>query len=364
VFVDLQIEDDRHRPVAHELDLHPRAEDARFIVNAEVAERSAAASFPPPLPAELQIAYPMQGRPQLGSLLLRDGVVSLEQLEECLLEKEANGGRLDEILLRHGFATGAQVAQVLAEQHGLEYLELGKIDVYPAATSLLPEKLARRLAALPIAFADDDVVLIAVSDPTDVIASDDLRLALGLQIRLAVVAADDLQRALDRSYRTSVLVEATDVEEEPDTPSEDVRDGTTSAPAIKLANQIIAKASEDGASDIHFEPQLHSMVVRARIDGVLRRVADVPKVLQPAVTSRLKVMGELDIADRRIPQDGRMSIRYGGAPIDLRVAVLPTTYGEQVVLRVLHRASGRLTLSDLGMSAEAEATFTRAVKQP
>ncbi len=173
-----------------------------------------AASFPPPLPEELQIAYPIQGRPQLGSLLLRDGVVSLEQLEECLLEKEANGGRLGEILLRHGFATGAQVAQVLAEQHGLEY------------------------------------------------------------------------------YRTSVLVHVADVEEKPDTPTEDVRDGTTSGPAIKLANQIIAKAIEDGASDIHFEPQLHSMVVRARIDGVMRRVADVPKVLQPAVTSRLKIMGE------------------------------------------------------------------------
>lgn len=324
-----------------------------------------AASFPPPLPAELSLAHSTQGRPQLGSLLLRDGVVTVEQLEACLTEKEANGGRLGEILVRHGIASASQVARVLAEQHGLEYLELGRFEVDPAAAGLLPEKVARRLGALPIAFTDDDAVLIAVADPTDVIASDDLRLALGLQIRLAVVGADDLNRALERTYRTNVSVELEALPEEELTAVEDVRDGgATSAPAIKLANQIIAKAIEDGASDIHFEPQANAMVVRARIDGVMRRVADVPKALQPAITSRLKIMGELDIADRRIPQDGRMSIRYGGAPMDLRVAVLPTTYGEQVVLRILHRASGRLSLPDLGMSAEAEATFTRAVKQP
>ena len=322
-----------------------------------------AAPFPPPLPAELQLAQPVERRPQLGALLFSDGVVTVDQLESCLAEKEANGGRLGEILVRHGLATAAQVAAALAEQHGLEYLELSRSDVDPAAASLLPEAVARRLGALPIAFADD-VVVIAVADPTDVLASDDLRLVLGLQIRLVVVAADDLQRTLDRSYRASVVVEADELPEVPPVLFEDVRDGTTSAPAIKLANTIIANAIEEGASDIHFEPQTHAMVVRARIDGVLRRVAEVPKGLQPAVTSRLKIMGELDIADRRSPQDGRMSIRYGGAPVDLRIAVLPTTYGEQVVLRILHRTSGRLTLADLGMAPEAEETFVRALKQP
>ncbi|HEX4930718.1 MAG TPA: ATPase, T2SS/T4P/T4SS family [Gaiellaceae bacterium] len=320
------------------------------------------AAFPPPLPAELYAAP--EGRPQLGSLLLRDGAITLDQLEASLAEKEANGGRLGEILVRHGFASSSQVARALADQHGLDYLDLGRFEVDPAATSLLPENIARRLGALPISFAEDDVVLIAVSDPTDVIASDDLRLALGLQIRLAVVSADDLTRTRERCYRNDLIVQLDD-EPEQFAPVEDIRDGlATSAPAIKLANQIISKAIEDGASDIHFEPQTHAMVVRARIDGVMRRVGEVPKSLQPAITSRLKIMGELDIADRRIPQDGRMSIRYGGSPMDLRVAVLPTTYGEQVVLRILHRASGRLGLADLGMSPEAEATLTRAVKQP
>lgn len=322
-----------------------------------------AASFPPPLPVELYAAP--GSRPQLGSLLLRDGAVTLEQLEYCLAEKEANGGRLGEILLRLGYASGAQIAQALAEQHGLDYLEPGSIAIDPTATMLLPEAAARRLGALPISFTANDVVLIAVSDPTDVIASDDLRLAIGLQIRFAVVATDDLTKLIDRCYRPTIMPADEDGSGPPGAIVEDVRAGSaTNAPAIRLANQIIAKAIEDGASDIHFEPQADEMIVRARIDGVMRRVAEVPKSLQPAVTSRLKIMGELDIADRRIPQDGRVSIRYGGAPMDLRIAVLPTTHGEQVVLRILHQASGRRTLPDLGMSEAAEAAFTRAVKQP
>jgi type IV pilus assembly protein PilB len=324
-----------------------------------------AASYPPPLPVELYAAP--AGRPQLGSLLLRDGAVTLEQLEYSLAEKEANGGRLGEILLRHGYSSGDQIARALAEQHDLEYLQLGSIKIDPSATMLLPEAAARRLGALPVSFAANDVVLIAVSDPTDVIASDDLRLAIGHQIRFGVVATDDLTKMIDRCYRPNIMP----AHEEPTHASpagariEDVREGSaTSAPAIRLANEIIAKAIEDGASDIHFEPQADEMVVRARIDGVMRRVAEVPKSLQPAMTSRLKIMGELDIADRRIPQDGRVSIRYGGSPMDLRIAVLPTTHGEQVVLRILHQASGRRTLPDLGMSEAAEAAFTRAVKQP
>jgi len=320
-----------------------------------------AASFPPPLPPEL---YVPDARPQLGALLLRDGALTVEQLEWALLEKETSGKRLGEILVDRGLAPGAIVAQALAEQHGLAYLDLSRAEIDPGAVNLLPENVARRLGALPIRYTGDDSLQIAVSDPTNVLASDDLRLALGLTIEFVVVAAGDLQRTLDRCYRNTIHVDAETVPDEY-TPVDDVRDGTAqSAPAIKLANQLISKAIEEGASDIHFEPQAHGMVVRARIDGVMRRVADVPKGLQPAITSRLKIMGELDIAERRVPQDGRISIRYGGMPIDLRIAVLPTTHGEQVVLRILHRASGRIGVPELGMSPAAEAAFIRAIKQP
>jgi type IV pilus assembly protein PilB len=323
-----------------------------------------AASIPPSTSAD-QYGRP-EGRPQLGALLMRDGMITAEQLAAALAQKEAEGGRLGEILLRYNVTTATAIARALAEQYGFEFLELSRIDLVASATSLLPENVARRLSALPIAFDEDGTVVVAVTDPTDVMASDDLRLALGLQIRFVVVSVSDLARTLDRCFRANVAVEMeSDVLEEEEEPIEDITEGdVTDAPAIKLTNQIIANAIAEGASDIHFEPQPQSMVVRARIDGVMRKVAEVPTGLMPAVTSRLKIMGELDIADRRNAQDGRVSIRYDGHPIDLRIAVLPTTFGEKVVLRILHRASGRLSISDLGMHPDAEAVLVRALKQP
>ena len=331
-----------------------------------MADRSdvEAASIPPPSATD-PYGRP-QGRPQLGSLLLRDGVITAEQLEAALAQKEAEGGRLGEILLRYNVATAAAVARALAEQYGFEFVELSRLDLDPAATGLLPENVARRLSALPVAFDEDGTAIVAVTDPTDVMASDDLRLALGLKIRFVVASVSDLARTLDRCFRANVHVEmAADIVEEEEPLVEDItEDDPGDAPAIKLTNQIIANAIAEGASDIHFEPQAHAMVVRARIDGVMRQVAEVPTGLMPAVTSRLKIMGELDIADRRTAQDGRVSIRYDGHPVDLRIAVLPTTFGEKVVLRILHRASGRLGISDLGLNPEAEAVLTRALKQP
>jgi type IV pilus assembly protein PilB len=308
-----------------------------------------------------------QGRLQLGALLLRDGVITAEQLAAALAQKEAEGGRLGEILIRYNIATPASIARALAEQYGFDFVELSRFDLVAGATSLLPENIARRLSALPIAFDEDGTVIVAVTDPTDVMASDDLRLALGLQIRFVVASASDLSRTLDRCFRTSLQVEMESevLADEEEAELEDITEGDAGdAPAITLANQIIANAIAEGASDIHFEPQPQGMVVRARIDGVMRQFADVPTALMPAVTSRLKIMGELDIADRRTAQDGRVSIRYDGQPIDLRIAVLPTTFGEKVVLRILHRASGRLSIPDLGMHPDAEAVLMRALKQP
>jgi type IV pilus assembly protein PilB len=151
--------------------------------------------------------------------------------------------------------------------------------------------------------------------------------------------------------------------EEP--PEEDIKESAaTSAPAIKLVNSVLSRAIEDDASDIHFEPEAKELVVRARIDGVTRRLTTIPKSMQAAVISRLKIMGELDIAERRLPQDGRVSIRFAGHPMDLRIAVLPTTHGEKVILRIIGRLTHKLGLADLGMSAEAEQAFTRAIRQP
>jgi type IV pilus assembly protein PilB len=324
-----------------------------------------AAKLPTPLPLDLDHAT---SRQHLGVLLMRDGLLTADQLEAALVEKDETGERLGEIVVKRGWVSSSALAQALAEQHGLEFLDLARTDIEQHATNLLPEKFARRYQALPVKFVGEDVVLVAVADPTNVLTSDDLRLALGLNVRLAVVESTDLEETISRLYRAHMTVEEIpeDAEElAEDLSIEDVREGApTSAPAIKLVNSVISRAIDDGASDVHFEPQARGLVVRARVDGVMRRLTDIPKSMQPAVTSRLKIMGELDIAERRAPQDGRVSIRFGGQPMDLRIAVHPTTYGEQVVLRILHRSVGRLGLAELGMSPEAEEAFARSIRQP
>jgi type IV pilus assembly protein PilB len=320
------------------------------------------------LPTPLPLTRIDETKKPLGRLLVEQGVLSLEQLEEALTEKETSGGRLGEILVGRGWLSPADVARALAEQHELEFMELANAEVDPGAASLLPEKFARRYGALPIRFASDEQVIVAIADPTNVLNSDDLRLALGLNVRLVVVPGPDLEKTIARIYRSEMdlgEVEAEELVEEEAAQLADIRDGAaTSAPAIRLVNQMIARAIEEGASDVHFEPQAKQLLVRARVDGVMRKLGVVPKTMQLAVTSRLKIMGELDIADKRSPQDGRVSIRLGGQPMDLRIAVLPTTYGEQVVLRILQRGNGRLGLDDLGMNPDALEAFRRAVRQP
>jgi type IV pilus assembly protein PilB len=321
----------------------------------------AAADLPAPLPLLLP-AEP--SRVPLGTLLVRDGLLTTEQLELALAEKEQTGRRLGEIVVARAWVPAASLAGLLAEQHGLDYLDLTTADVDPAAATLLPEKLARRYEALPIRFLTQDLVLVAVSDPTNVIASDHLRLALGLNLRVAVTSAPDLLAAIDRAHRPPEH-HAGPSDFEGEEPVHDIRGvATTTAPAITLVNSLIARAIDAGASDLHFEPQANQMIVRVRVDGVMRSLSTVPKEMQPAVTSRLKIMAELDIAERRAPQDGRMSIRVGGKPMDLRCAVLPTTYGEQLVLRIMNRPGGRLGLGELGMSPAAEQAFGRAIRQP
>ena len=318
-----------------------------------------AARLPSPLPAGLAD----MSRLPLGTLLVRDGLITAEQLELALAEKERTGHRLGEIMLSHGWVVASTLARLLAEQHHLEYVDLPHATIDPAAASLLPEKLARRYEALPVRFLADNLVLVAVGDPTNVVASDDLRLALGLNVRLAVAALPDLEEAIGRIHRAQTG--ATFIAEE-ELGIEDIRGTATSAPAISLVNSLIAGAIDEGASDLHFEPQAKELAIRIRVDGVMRHLATVPKDMQPAVTSRLKIMAELDIAERRAPQDGRMSILVGGKPMDLRCAVLPTTHGEQIVLRIMSRAAedGRLGLTDLGMAPDGEEAFARAIRQP
>jgi type IV pilus assembly protein PilB len=308
---------------------------------------------------------PQQSRVRLGTMLVRAGLLTAEQLEEALAEKAETGKRLGEIVVDRGWVPSSDLAKALAEQHHCEFVDLLKAEIEDAAASLLPERLARRYRAVPIRFIDEDKVLVAVADPTDVLASDDLRLALGMNVEFAVADQNDLERTLGKLYRVEFSLDGEEGVAEEEDEVTDVRDvAATSAPAIKLVHSVLSRAIEEEASDIHFEPGPKELVVRARIDGVTRELTTIPKSMQAAVTSRLKIMGELDIAERRLPQDGRVSIRFAGSPMDLRMAVLPTTYGEKIILRIAGVASKALGLGELGMSPEAEADFRKAIEQP
>jgi type IV pilus assembly protein PilB len=302
----------------------------------------------------------------LGSLLINRGLLTVEQVKQAFEEQRSTGQRLGEVVIGRGWVTSSDLAQALADQFGLEYVDLSEAEPDPDAATLLQKELAFRYQAVPVRFLSDDLLLVAVGDPTDVGRADDLRLALGYNVRLAVSEPGDLERTIKKLYRTQIEVDEDEIEETLDFGSdrEEISEAGVDTPAVKLVNATLVQAIEDGASDIHFEPQEEDMLVRARIDGVTRPMTTIPKAMQPGVISRLKIMGHLDIAERRAPQDGRVSVRFGGQPLDLRIAVMPTVQGEQVVLRILHRAVSKPDLSDLGMTPAAREPFEQAIRQP
>jgi type IV pilus assembly protein PilB len=302
----------------------------------------------------------------LGSILTVAGLITDAELETALEAQRHRGTRLGAVLVELGLLTTRQIAGAIAEQCRVEFVELDTAAIEPEAVRLLPEQLARRFEALPLKILPDGVLLLAMADPTNLRAHDDLQLALGGHpFRLAVADEAQLIKALGRAYRSRIelSVVASDAAEELRR-AEDIRDMASSTPTIQLVNSVLTNAIEDGASDLHFEPKRDRLQIRARIDGVMRDVAEVPKHMQPAVISRLKVMGSLDIAEKRVPQDGRVSVHFGGDPIDLRIAIVPLRHGEQVVLRIHSRRSERPRIETLGLSSESAELLLQALEQP
>jgi type IV pilus assembly protein PilB len=301
----------------------------------------------------------------LGSLLTSAGLITDEQLEHALELNKKTSRRLGEVIVELGYLSDKDIAQALAQQYKLDYIELESTIVDPNVVRLLPEDLARRYRALPIRRLDAGTLLLAIADPTDLVAADDLSLALGSSVRMAVADPHQLELAIGRTYRRKIELVGESEAETPELATvEDIRDPLSNKPTINLVNSLLTNAIDDGASDLHFEPRRNDMLVRARVDGVMRELATVPKRMQAGVISRLKIMGSLDIAERRTPQDGRVSVHFGGDPIDLRIAVMPTTSGEQVVLRLAQRRERPPTLAEIGMTAEVEAVFKRSIAQP
>lgn len=289
---------------------------------------------------------------QLGEILLDEGLVTEGQLMAAIDEQLARGQSLGRTLVENGVLTEAQLVAALARQVGMDFIDLDDYAVDRQAVSLVPAALCRRYVVLPIAL-DDGVLVLATADPGNVVAVDDVRTMSGRQVRPVVTTYDHLVRAIDRFCRADGEIEnlSSAYEDEQHEVEDDVsRMGDfvdEDAPIVRYVNLLVTQAITDRASDIHIEPEEHDLRVRYRIDGVLHEMQRSPKQIQGGVISRVKIMSDIDIAERRKPQDGRMSVVHQGRKIDLRVATLPTVWGEKVVMRILDNSTASLDLREL-----------------
>lgn len=315
---------------------------------------------------------PQQGQQSIGQLLVAKGVISEDQLRIALQEQRKAPQPIGRLLVRLGFLSEATFRDVLSESSGHESIDLSNVVLDPAAIRLIPKDIARRYLLLPIAVNPGNKTLtIAIADPDNIIAQDQVRALLGNTYRLITLLASesDLLRAIDQYYGADLSIEGILHEIEPSAGEADQpvlaqdRD-EFSQPIVRLIDALLAEAVQQNASDIHFEPESSFLRIRYRVDGVLRQVRSLHKSYWPAMVVRLKVMSGMNIAETRAPQDGRFSLLLSGRPIDFRISSHPTQYGENLVLRILDRQKSILPLNQLGLDDAARSTLLSIIAKP
>ncbi len=303
---------------------------------------------------------------QLGDILLEGGHVTPDQLTTAVEEQRRLGRSLGRVLVDLGVLTEGQLVAALATQIGMKFVDLSDYPVDGSAVTRVPDAVCRRHTALPIGYEDGRLV-VAMADPANVFAIDDMRSMTGLEVKPVVATKPDVLAAINRYHRGDAelddLTMAMDVADDDDDLS-NVKEIVEDAPIVKFVNLLITQAIQDRASDIHIEPAERDLRVRFRIDGVLHEIMRSPKTIQSGVISRLKIMADINIAERRIPQDGRLSVTSNGKKIDLRVATLPTVWGEKIVMRILDNSTAMLKLSDLGFGEENYEVYSRSFIKP
>lgn len=304
---------------------------------------------------------------QLADILMEAGLVTGAQLGAAFEEHQRAGRSLGRVLVENEVITEAQLVAALAFQIGLPFVDLAERTIDAAAVVLIPAAVCRRHLVLPIGF-EEGRLLLAMADPANVFALDDVRSLTGLEPRPVVVTREDLQAAIERNCRDDAEMEdlrsAMDAEAVVEDDISQLTQVTEDAPIVKYVNLLITQAIGDGASDIHIEPGEHDMRVRYRIDGVLHDVMRSPRSIQSGVISRLKIMADINIAEKRKPQDGRLSVTTRTGKVDLRMATLPTVWGEKVVMRILDNSTASLALGDLGFSEDNHARFATSYQKP
>lgn len=314
-------------------------------------------------------------RKRLGEILVAGGVISTSQLNDALAAQKSLGLRLGEVLIKQGFVTEDNILKTMQSQLGLPSVDLSKIVLNDGILRLLPEAVVRKYSVLPIELTNGQL-LVATSDPTDYFALDDLRLAAGSMIKPCLAKKGDILLAIDRFYGRSGAEKAAReyakqvgvvphaAAAQMATIAAEAAEDEAATPVIKFLNTIIENAVNNLASDIHIEPIDEELRVRFRIDGVLREIMRTPVSMAGPVVSRVKIMADLNIAERRLPQDGRISYLVGGKAIDLRVSTTPTMYGEKVVMRILDKSSIILEKKALGLQGRNEELFDELITRP
>ena len=302
----------------------------------------------------------------LTDVIVDMGLASRRQVDDALESSRVTGTTPERVLLESGAITQDSLARALAERYGLDHLDLGVFTVDMAAANLVSTTVAKRYQTVPVAFADKRTLLVAMADPSNVLAVDDIAIMTGYEIRVAVAPPDDIATLISRLDRLEDVVgESAELPEEAEDGAEVVALHETSedAPVIKLVNQLVGQAVERGASDIHLAPDGRELRVRFRVDGVLQDITTVQRRMAAGVISRIKIMAELNIAEKRLPQDGRVGLVVDGRHVDLRVVTLPSVHGEGIVMRVLDKESVVVELDKLGMADPERERFEVACRE-
>lgn len=297
----------------------------------------------------------------LGDLLVEVGVVTVKQLGRALAIQEHTGERIGKILIHLGYMTEESMLEVLEFQLGVARIKLSNVTIKPEIAASIPVSLAERYQVIPVE-KNDKKLKLAMVDPTNFYAIDDVRILTGCEVEALIASEQDIMQAINRSYGVKEIVEkaVNQIKFEAVTAVQTADD----APVISIVNSLISQAVKDKASDIHIEPLDEILRVRFRIDGTLRQVVTFPKGVHAAILSRVKIMSEMDIAEKRFPQDGRIKSCEQGRDIDIRVATLPTIFGEKVVMRILDKQAVFFDINGLGLSKQNLLTYKRLYSRP
>jgi type IV pilus assembly protein PilB len=307
---------------------------------------------------------------RLGDLLVATGYITPEILQEVLEEQGRTGERIGRILVSKGYITEQNLIEALEFQLGIPHVVLAKREILPETLAAVPEQIAKKYRVFPVEVKNNRLVL-GMIDPTDVVALDNLRLLLNMEIQPVIVTEEDLERALSKYYgiqgTVAEVFKDLDIEFEEEEKKEEEPTGeelVEDAPIVRLVNLIISQAVKERASDIHLEPAEKELVVRYRVDGMLRRVMTSPKNTQAAIISRVKIISGMNIAEKRLPQDGRIQLRVEGIPVDIRVSSIPTVHGEKIVMRILFKTGVLTKMERLGFLPETLEKFRSVYRQP